>query len=441
MVNWLFLDMNSYFAAVEQQFRPALRGRPVAVAPVDSDHTCCIAASVEAKRFGVKTGTRVGEAKRMCPGLVVVRARPAFYVEVHHRILRAIDLHAPIHKVYSIDEAAVRLIGGERTPDAAIAIAHRIKRQLRNDVGEHLTCSIGIAPSRLLAKTACDMQKPDGLTVLTPNDLPGKLLALKLNDFPGIGSNMLNRLNAQGICSVADLWPLPRRRVAQLWGGVQGEHWWCGFHGVDMPEQATHRSSMGHANVLAPEFRSDSGAHAMLTRLLHKAAFRLRHHGYWAHRLHADVSYESGRHWHEETALPGTQDTLTLVEHFETLWRRQRRTHETPKKVGITLTDLTNVASTTAPLFPADQRREQLAHTIDRLNRRYGDHTVYFAGIHHCRQYMDDKIAFGRVPDEPTKWTMHDTHTSSSCGTIPHVSPPPHLHPRVPSSSAGRAVR
>jgi DNA polymerase-4 len=399
-LQWLFLDMNSYFASVEQQFQPELRGRPVAVIPVESHNTCCIAASVEAKRFGIKSGTRVAEARAMCPSLVTVKARPAFYVQVHHGILRAIDRHAPIHKVYSIDEAAVRLVGRECEPASAVALARRIKRALRDDVGECLTCSIGIAPTRLLAKTACDMQKPDGLTVLTPSDLPEKLLAMKLDDFPGIGRNMLDRLNAAGITSVAALWRLSRREVARLWGGVQGEHWWCGLHGIDMPEVATHRSSMGHANVLAPEFRSEAGAHAMLTRLLHKAAFRVRHHGYWAHRLHAEVAYESGRRWRDEIDLPAVQDTLTLVEHFEVLWRDRQVTPDTPIKVAVTLAGLTNAASTTAPLFPEARHRERLARAIDSLNRRFGDHTVYLAGIHDCRQFMDDKIAFGRVPEQ-----------------------------------------
>src|SRR5271154_2905282 len=103
-MNWLFIDMNSYFASVEQHLRPELRGRAVAVIPVESEHTCVIAASYDAKIHGVKTGTRVSDARRLCPGITIVKARPDIYVQVHHAILRSVDKCAPIHKVYSIDE-------------------------------------------------------------------------------------------------------------------------------------------------------------------------------------------------------------------------------------------------------------------------------------------------------------------------------------------------
>src|SRR5947209_12355645 len=109
MLRWLFLDMNSYFASVEQQLCPELRGKPVAVAPVDTDHTSCIAASYEAKAFGVKTGTNIGMARHMCPGLRVVSARPAEYIKVHHRILEIVETILHVDRVESIDEMACRL--------------------------------------------------------------------------------------------------------------------------------------------------------------------------------------------------------------------------------------------------------------------------------------------------------------------------------------------
>ena len=160
-MNWLFIDMNSYFASVEQHLRPEFRGRSVAVIPVESENTCVIAASHEAKRFGVKTGTRVSDARQMCPGIVLVKARPDLYVKVHHAILRSVDKCAPVHKVYSIDEWAIRLQGREQKPEVAVALGTQIKRQLLQDFSPWLTCSIGIAPTRLLAKIASDLQKPD----------------------------------------------------------------------------------------------------------------------------------------------------------------------------------------------------------------------------------------------------------------------------------------
>ena len=170
----MFIDMNSYFASVEQHLRPELRGRMVAVIPVKSENTCVIAASYDAKRFGVKTGTRVSDARQLCPEIILVKARPDIYVHVHHAILRSIDQCVPIHKVYSIDEWAIRLVGKEQQRDTAIALGQRIKQQLLHDFSPWLTCSIGIASTRLLAKIASDRKKPDGLTVLDPSELPNQ---------------------------------------------------------------------------------------------------------------------------------------------------------------------------------------------------------------------------------------------------------------------------
>ena len=112
-VNWLFLDLNAYFASVEQQVNPALRGVPVAVVPVMTDTTCCIAASYEAKAFGIKTGTLVREAKALCPSLRLVEARQDLYVDYHHRIVKTVDSCVPVESVLSIDEMICRLQGSQ----------------------------------------------------------------------------------------------------------------------------------------------------------------------------------------------------------------------------------------------------------------------------------------------------------------------------------------
>jgi DNA polymerase-4 len=120
---WLFLDLNSYFASVEQQERPHLRGRPMIVVPMESDHTCAIAASKEAKAFGIKTGTKVRDAKALCPGLQCVLARHDVYVQYHQQIIYEVDQHAPIAKVWSIDEMSVRLPQRQQTKEQALALS------------------------------------------------------------------------------------------------------------------------------------------------------------------------------------------------------------------------------------------------------------------------------------------------------------------------------
>src|SRR5215471_2964011 len=171
-VDWLFLDMNSYFASVEQEVQPQLRGKPTAVVTVDADSTVCIAASYEAKAFGVSTGTPLGEARKKCPTLNVVVARHELYIAYHEKIKAAVEdncLH--ISKVVSVDEMECRLMGRERQPAIAQALARKVKQAIRS-VGETLRCSVGLAPNRFLAKVASNLQKPDGLVAILPSQLP-----------------------------------------------------------------------------------------------------------------------------------------------------------------------------------------------------------------------------------------------------------------------------
>ena len=181
----LYIDFNSYFASVEQQRQPELRGKPTAVLPVMADTTCCIAASYEAKKFGVKTGTLVREAKRLCPGLQLVEARPAVYVEYHHRLVEAVESCAHVERVLSIDEMYCELLGREQQRDQALTLARGIKRVIADKVGAELRCSIGIAPNVFLAKTATELQKPDGLTAIEEKDLPDCLFGLRLRGRSG----------------------------------------------------------------------------------------------------------------------------------------------------------------------------------------------------------------------------------------------------------------
>ena len=165
-LNWLFVDLNSYFASVEQQVRPELRGRPVGVVPMMADTTVCIAASYEAKAFGVRTGTVVADAKKMCPEIVFVEGRHEIYTEYHHRIVEAVESCLPVTAVLSIDEMACRLMGRERPLLAAMELGRKVKARILERVGPMMRSSVGLATNRYLAKVASDMEKPNGLVAL-----------------------------------------------------------------------------------------------------------------------------------------------------------------------------------------------------------------------------------------------------------------------------------
>src|SRR5271170_3638417 len=231
LLNWLFVDLNSYFASVEQQVRPELRGRPVGVVPMMADTTVCIAASYEAKAFGVRTGTVVADAKRMCPEIVLVEGRHEIYTEYHHRVVEAVESCVPVTAVCSIDEMACRLIGRERPLPAALDLGMRVKRTIHERVGECLRSSVGLATNRYLAKIASDMEKPDGLLALPLDILAEALHQLTLRDLPGIGARTEKRLNEKGIRTMDDLLALDREHAGEMWGSVWGErlfHWLAG---------------------------------------------------------------------------------------------------------------------------------------------------------------------------------------------------------------------
>ena len=205
-VQWLFLDLNAFFASCEQQEAPALRGKPIIVVQMLTDSAVAIAASYAAKGFGIKTGTIVRDARRLCPAVIPVQANHRLYSEYHERILKAVNTCLPVEKVMSIDEMACRLMGTERQVAVARELALKVKRALREQVGECLTCSIGIAPNVFLGKVGSDLQKPDWLVVITHDDLPGVLLGLELQEIYGIGERMEQRLHRAGIFTVAELW-------------------------------------------------------------------------------------------------------------------------------------------------------------------------------------------------------------------------------------------
>ncbi len=418
-LRWLFLDLNSYFARVEQNECPELRGRPVAVVPMMTDSTCAIAASPEAKLYGIKTGTPIYDAKKLCPALTCVLARHDVYVDYHHRILKAVDRILPVHKIWSVDEFDCELLGQQRHFDTAILIAQQIKQALRREVGPCITCSIGIAPTSFLAKIGTEIQKKDGLTVIRPEDLPGVLLPLKLTDLPGINVRMEERLRRGGVKTVHGLWHISPKQARALWGSVQGERFWYWLHGYDVPVPETSRSMIGHSRVLDPDLRYPEKAREMTRHLLTKATTRLRRQKFYATQLYVSARFLDGRKWATEHQFPAAQDIFTFVEHLDQAWAEiNTRISPSPsrpffKKVAVILHGLTREGGITGDLFQTEtpegktrqEKRARLSAALDTLQDKYQRETVWL-GARPTTQagHVGTKIAFSRVPDPEEFW-------------------------------------
>lgn len=418
-VGWLFVDLNSYFASVEQQLCPELRNRPVAVVPVMAETTCAIAASYEAKAFGIKTGTQVAEARRLCPEIVFVEARHEVYVEYHKRIVAAVEQCVPVAAVCSIDEMACRLLGREQSLGQALELARRVKAAIRQYAGDTLRCSVGLAPNRYLAKVASDMEKPDGLVALTPDLLDAALRRLALRDLPGIGARMERRLHAVGIRSMEELLALDREGMRRAWGSVSGEKLWYWLRGEDFSEaEAEHPKSISHSHVLPPELRTIEGGYAVAHKLLHKAAMRLRSARMWTTHLSLAIKFVApqdashGRHysgipelnWAQGRGMVECQDHQTLIETLRLLWsaRPTGPRYAKPFYVGVWLGNLVPDSLHTLSLFGAteeESRRTELTSTIDRVNQKYGLDMLASASALVAKAAAPTRIAFTRIPD------------------------------------------
>lgn len=321
-LRYLFIDFNAFFAGVEQHDDPALRGRPVIVTPLKSDHTMAIAASYEARPFGITRGTKVFEARDLCPDIAVRPARHDRYVQVHKQLMAEIERHLPLAKVYSIDEAAFRLSPSEARAPQALAIGAQIMEGIRNNVGPALRASIGVAQTRLLAKLAAESNKPDGMTALSPQDLPGKLVDIALRDIPGIGSGVAARLAKCGITDFMGLWNLSPKQARAIWRSVQGERFWYGLHGYEVDEPETKKSTLGHSRVLTGGFDVPDKARIVARALLLKAASRLRHHELYASRLSLGVKIRPDGRWEGSAAGVPSQDSYRFLHDLDALWER-----------------------------------------------------------------------------------------------------------------------
>ena len=407
---YLFIDMNSYFASVEQLDHPELRNKPIGVAPVLAETSCCIAASYEAKRAGVKTGMGVREARLTCPGISIVQAHPRRYVEVHHQIVAAVEKIIHVDKVMSVDEMACRLLGIERGSAQARNIALDIKSSILSLFGDALRCSIGIGPNVMLSKVAADMQKPDGLTMLESHELPARLESLDLEDLPGIGPRMRKRLNHQGVLSMRQLCQLTERELCLLWKSkVLGARWFHALRGEDIAEIPTRQASVGHSHVLPPQLRCDADAWAVLQRMLYKAAMRLRNDHLKARSVTVHLNYLGREGWGVRRRIDPTADTPTLLQVLHQLyWKKPAGKI---LKVGVVLGDAVKATQVPEHLFSRDRDLLALSQVMDKVNKRFGIRGAYFGGLHNVLQRAPMRIAFTRIPDAALEEASEEPET------------------------------
>jgi DNA polymerase IV len=406
----LYLDFDGFFASVEQQNDKRLRGRPIGIVPFEgTDRTCVIAASREAKLAGVKNVTPVAEALRLCPDIILVPQNPDLYRRAHNTLLAEIESVIPIDAVKSIDELTCRLDVGQR--ERPQDLAHKLKATLAEHVGKFITCSIGFAANRQLAKIAGKMDKPNGVTIWHPNDMPTPLFKVTLEDIPGIGSNMQRRLAGLGIHDVETLYKTQPKHMRKIWGNVTGERLWYALHGYDVQAPESSRGMFGHGRVLPPESRTFTSAYEICKLLLIKAARRMRRAGYYCSGIELWLSIRDGT-WSGVWTLPMVRDDKALLDGLRSVWCEAiRANHKYTKifRVGVTLIQITPQGERQMDLLLDDdavrRKWESTTDVADSLNMRFGK-TVLSLGPWNPPKggHVGGKISYTRIPTAEDFW-------------------------------------
>ena len=399
----LYVDFDGFFASCEEQADPRLQGRPIGVIPfADAVHSCVIAANALAKRSGIRTGTSIAEARRLCPGVALVAQQPDLYVRVQQRIVSAVLDVLPIDAVCSIDE----LVASIEDRDSPVAIAQQVKRRVRDAVGDRITCSIGCAPNRWLAKIAADLDKPNGLTVLSPSELPGRLLDLDIEELPGVGRRMHARLERAGLSTVWDLWNSDPGRLHAAWGNVASVWFWYALHGYTVEPPRTQRGSIGHGRVLPPEQRSAEAARGLARQLVVKAARRLRREGFLAQRLTLSVDCLDAPCWAGSTAITQANDDLACLGALAVLWNElaAARLHAALFRISVSFdrfmpSDEMQIELPFGELEKWPNKAKNLSAAVDAINGRYGRTVIGYGQCGDPGDYTGAKIAYGRIPD------------------------------------------
>ncbi len=404
----MYIDMNSFFASCEQQLRPELRGKPIGVTAGSHPWACVIAPSVEAKKYGIKTGMRANECRHLCPQLVAVPARPVKYREAHIAIMSVLNRYCSGDVlVKSIDEAAINLTSYSLVYKDLPALARQIKADLRHAVGDLVKCSIGIAPNTFLAKLATDMQKPDGLVQITPENIDERLAPLTLQDLPGIGSRNARRLELTGIKSPLQMRYTSQSLLRKAFGGIAGYYWHCRLNFIEVDFYSAAYHGMSATRTVAPANRQSEKLEALLVSLCTKLEQRLVKAGMHCRWASFFLRYANGTSWETKMRFgEAVQDATELrqyihqqVARFETERRCGALLNSGVKQMGINIADFVPEDGLLYSLFDNRMQRDKLRNVMYNIKDQYGKYAVRKASEILERSGMQDAIGFGSVKD------------------------------------------
>jgi DNA polymerase-4 len=396
----MHIDLNSCFATIEQQANPYLRGKPIAVAAYTTPSGCILAPSVEAKRYGIKTGMRVKDGKLFYPKLIVLPADPWKYRNVHLDLRKIISCYTEDFFPKSIDEFVLNLEGYPCLRAKNIQqVAKEIKTRIRKEIGEWITVSVGIAPNRFLAKTAAGLNKPDGLDEINKNNFLDIYSKLELGDLCGIKIQNTLRLNGVGVCSVLDFYNAKVWQLKAAFESIVGYYWHVRLHGWEVDDVEFGRKSYGNSYALPKPLITPTELSPILSKLVTKMGARLRRAGYKARGVHVSISYRDKRHWHKgvsfEKALFDSRDIYKKA--YRILCHSPLK--KPVRELAVSCFGLTKFKVSQLDLFEDVSKKEKLVDAVDKVNEHWGDFVITPAKMLGAKDSVPDRIAFGGVKE------------------------------------------
>lgn len=378
----LHIDMDAFFISVEQRDNPALMGKPAAVCGSLS-RSVVTSATYEARPFGIRAGMSTQEAKRRCPHLILVEGNHSKYTETSARIFSILKEFTPLVEVASIDEAYLDITQSLLLFQSSFHIAKSIKDRIRQS--EKLTCSIGVAPNKLLAKLGSGLKKPDGLVIIRKEDVTEVLEDIPVSKLYGIGPKLAEALDSIGIFTCGQLGKFPVAVLSKRFG-VIGERLHEMGSGLDdspvVPfDEEEDAKSISHSVTLEEDTSDPKMLRKVMLQLSERVSRRMRREGFYGKRIAITVRYSDFFTFSKQKTFSkwmnsGNEIFRHAFEIFESI------PHPKPiRLLGVGMSQLKKEWCQ-LNLFEKKDKKDNLLKAMDRVNEKFGDWTLTWAGLY-----------------------------------------------------------
>jgi DNA polymerase-4 len=384
------IDLNAFFAAVEQQVNPHLRGKPVLVGARPGGRGVVCTASYEAREYGVKTGMSIREAQQLCPKGIYLAVDPGKYMYTSQELFWMFQEYTPLVEIFSVDEAFLDVTETHSRFSGVESLAKRIKERIQKRFG--LSCSVGIGPNKLIAKLASDLEKPDGLVWIRREEIPSLFERLPVTALCGIGDKMAKHLAKLGIETCGDLGRTSEDLLTGKFGIIGWQLREMGRGNASNKVLPYHHEeevkSMGHSVTLPRDIRERKDIDRVILQLSEQVGRRLRKGSYQGRTVALTLRYTNFNTFSRHRTFQRHMDDGYIIYQAGVEILKTLRIQMAIRLVGLSVSQL--IESDQLPLFPEERKSMDLQRAVDQVNDRYGEFTlrraslmtrVYFPGV------------------------------------------------------------